>query len=853
MKKTKKILSVVLAVIMAFSCTSVVFAGTLKTETYSTVETIIMNNSLAEIAGQLIYDLNGAKQNIAGTVIKFVNMFVDKPDLKKVIGDRDVTKLSGEENAKILLDWLNAYILPDLGNKIPDWVGKVATFIGLTVNLKTVDGVLSTVSSLCDLSKSFDLGIANNLNGNAIKGVKCSGGNLKVVYALIQFLADNSGVIKEAVKGNLNLGIVSNFVDLSDTEKQIKNLPVFCKAYIYLLIDGKAEKPDFKNNPTGEWGKTSYKDYTADQLLAAALIRLIRNTDPKKDIVSKDDCNEAITKNFYSLLSSNIREFYKNFTFDDNGKQIHLYEWLTDNFGNVMANVNTYANESVFKTSYSFTKDSFDAIFTKIETEDSILKCVNNIIYNLIKETMNSGSFTTLGLIEGGNENLNENILRIIRFVLPYMSKYNGGNIDGYDFSAFTEKAVETMSTEQIAVAVLKLFYKDWFKSSYDETAVKSAATLDQLGVAAVAATYENKEWFDFDGANRDIDLSNLSVMKESDCLYNTFAIGAILGTGVLLDNADKTHFDTSLIKNVYDWKTNLDVIAKWGVGFIDGIPAASKTNSLLTDTTGNDGFYKINVVLNELIDFSFLNGVNNSVFKLDIRTLLEKVLSNIYSFNISGVLSIFENNTKTDNILNKQLIPAVLGVVDRIVTAIFKTSNNYAKTPVTCTTDSFTNGIQFIKTCTMAGASVATCTNCLKVKFTDKGKIDHTRVPIGTAQQATCGKKGITAGTKCSVCGSIIEAQKDIPATGKHTFVKGICSVCGEKDPDYIPYTLGDIDGKDGITVADARCALRFAVKLDIPTETEKLAADVNKNGDISVEDARNILRVAVKLDSTF
>ncbi len=68
--------------------------------------------------------------------------------------------------------------------------------------------------------------------------------------------------------------------------------------------------------------------------------------------------------------------------------------------------------------------------------------------------------------------------------------------------------------------------------------------------------------------------------------------------------------------------------------------------------------------------------------------------------------------------------------------------------------------------------------------------------------------------------------------------------------EPDFDP---GDVDGKDGIEVEDARLALRAAVGLEIyaPASRAFLAADTDGNGEIEVSDARNILRAAVGLDT--
>ena len=60
----------------------------------------------------------------------------------------------------------------------------------------------------------------------------------------------------------------------------------------------------------------------------------------------------------------------------------------------------------------------------------------------------------------------------------------------------------------------------------------------------------------------------------------------------------------------------------------------------------------------------------------------------------------------------------------------------------------------------------------------------------------------------------------------------------------------LGDIDGDGVIKAADARLALRAAVKLETLTDEQLKLADVDCSGDIKAADARSILRAAVKLE---
>ncbi len=62
---------------------------------------------------------------------------------------------------------------------------------------------------------------------------------------------------------------------------------------------------------------------------------------------------------------------------------------------------------------------------------------------------------------------------------------------------------------------------------------------------------------------------------------------------------------------------------------------------------------------------------------------------------------------------------------------------------------------------------------------------------------------------------------------------------------------TLGDVDNNGKLEAADARLALRAAVKLETLTETQTQAADADKNGKLEAADARLILRAAVGLET--
>lgn len=63
--------------------------------------------------------------------------------------------------------------------------------------------------------------------------------------------------------------------------------------------------------------------------------------------------------------------------------------------------------------------------------------------------------------------------------------------------------------------------------------------------------------------------------------------------------------------------------------------------------------------------------------------------------------------------------------------------------------------------------------------------------------------------------------------------------------------FRLGDVNFDGKITAADARLALRFSAKVQIPTAEEFIVADVITDGIIYAADARLILRVSARIAS--
>ena len=107
-------------------------------------------------------------------------------------------------------------------------------------------------------------------------------------------------------------------------------------------------------------------------------------------------------------------------------------------------------------------------------------------------------------------------------------------------------------------------------------------------------------------------------------------------------------------------------------------------------------------------------------------------------------------------------------------------------------------------RTCTTDGVLLFTCNNCGDTRTENFPATGHNLIPI-PASAATCTKAGKTEGKLCTLCGTEVEKQQDIPALG-HSWDGGTvttaatcttagvktytCSRCGDDRTEAIPAT---------------------------------------------------------------
>lgn len=905
MKTSKKIISVILAVIMVIGTASTAFAGAI--DTTKSVDKLIEQENIANVAEYLLKSINNRKDDITGTVLRLAFLFLKNEDLNAFIAGRDVTELSDEQNAEILVKWLNK-VLQDNTTAITEakWYGlakAACAFLGIKLDLSNIDGAIRTLHDACEkcanpglIGVAIDFADLGKLNGKALKDVSVKNkGNLGVVKALINWLSDNTYVIKRLIMSQLNAGSLNDTIKIDDINAKVKEFigkdVILDK--MYRLVYGGAKDGDFATS--------MYKDYTADQLLAAGFIKMMKCIDATNPAnkIEKSECDEALNMSVYRLIAKYGPVFLENYKFKKDGKTI--IEKLNSVFkGLIDALMKEEAVDAETKARFDFkefTNADFNAIFENLEN-DGILNQFNNICCLVAKKILSAAAYNELGLTTGGNEYLNENLTKICRYTLPAIAKV--GTIGGIDFTAFNADAVNNMSLAEMGAAVLKLFFPTWFKENIATAtdAVNNAKTIDQLAVIAAKLALTTEKWMKWAGENTlkepaKVNLNTVSSMNSAACKEAILKMGAEVAAIALDHNSKSTHFTLDENREGWTYVTYLNTIVNWGVNFIKGIPAVLSCEKFYDDTT--NPFYKINVALNELVNFSFVDA-GDATFKLDIETLLfDKLLGNLFNMDLAGVLNTFKKNDKKDNILNGTIVSGVVSVLDKALTAMFEHSCTVTKTIVKKALGNCVYQDYSYSYCAANGHYTAA------PKETGNEYTKHEFSNWITIKAGVCGatEKGLRRRT-CSVCerteeDTIIKNNDhlwkvvaEVAPTAESDGYKLWGCVCGAEDKEILPklaateITVTQNDhlkvNKDGIIVTDTSVAanaaafgtnaslvkgnasvenmvatgMKLVLDANGTTLTKEIAVlgDIDGNGEISVGDARSVLRAAVALD---
>ena len=290
MKKSTKLLSVILAVVMIFSTMSVM-AFAAKTE-YQTSDNLTALEA---------YSPDGA-----------------------------VTRLSTEERMSVVFDFLDVTLAAANIN-----MGDVINTAGLhlVIDLRSVNALCGTIDSAQALLNngavkllSGLLGIVKNANLKNWKSgmTREKNAQLDIVNGIATLLNDNAGLVKKVINdGKLDVGIIGNFVDISAVNKYLSDLPGMLKGLVYPMF----ARVDDDMTLINTYSTTTENP---DTLVKNVLINAMSK--PQSYTSYKEDASGNCISNHIALPTSaeaHLRDYYVKGS-DSKGAYIEVFEYDTD-------------------------------------------------------------------------------------------------------------------------------------------------------------------------------------------------------------------------------------------------------------------------------------------------------------------------------------------------------------------------------------------------------------------------------------------------------------------------------------------------------------------------------------------
>lgn len=290
MKKSTKLLSVILAVVMIFSTMSVMaFAAKTKYQT---------SDNLTALDA---YSPDGA-----------------------------VTRLSTEERMSVVFDFLDVTLAAANIN-----MGDVINTAGLrlVIDLRSVNALCGTIDSAQALLNNGLVKLVKGLLGivkdATLKNWKSGmtrekNAQLDIVNGIATLLNDNAGLVKKVINdGKLDVGIIGNFVDISGVNKYLSDLPGMLKGLVYPMFARVDDDMTLIN---------TYSTTTAnpDTLVKKVLINAMSK--PQSYTSYKEDASGNCISNHIALPTSakaGLRDYYVKDS-DSKGAYIEVFEYDTD-------------------------------------------------------------------------------------------------------------------------------------------------------------------------------------------------------------------------------------------------------------------------------------------------------------------------------------------------------------------------------------------------------------------------------------------------------------------------------------------------------------------------------------------
>lgn len=857
MKKTKKILSVLLAAVMVFSAMSLsLVAGAVDFH--------------AKADGLWADPADGLVQ---GTVTN---------------GDNTANKV----NATALLDFLDKVLAEiKIEGDVADII-KTVNKIGITVNINSVDGILGTIDSVAKLNAGVLTSTAVKVafgyplvTKNWTKGqTRAKTGDLNVLNNLIAFLADNQTFLAAFVANKTNIVSIETLLKT--------DVRTYLKQTLAKLIYNYDKDASLKAKYDACVVKT-LDNIILEDALGDGLNGLLKTLDDKIKAIDNVHLTPVIAElyGWGFRLEGILGDFKYNDTLNLDATLAQIADLIySNNKEYIKKMLYTYGDKlqtAIVSTSYgapfaSLLKfdqfnESSNYSFLDFKQSGSVkdwsVKGLNKFVGDIIM------GVTTYTKWDNVNYNLGGNIINFLKWAIDSVEDKTGTPYENYDFSGDTTQYAFALAQMIVDATVKDETIKETLKSckttedvvtklvpyllkGNDKIVISSKSTTWQKVLGDILGSFLDDYavlYTDAKNTKRYVKGSATDVWSVLNYALNYYLVDLNLDTlfGLNLTKTDDflakldkmqsmifgstlTYSKASdLIPKLLDaaFKLDLETVVSEGI-------EKAFTDRNKNVTAANLAYTLINNVLGAFVGKTVFTGTFESLEKVASDDSLETAVKNLlaglntrkadlipvllYVFSAIDADSYFTVTAGTDGAVTvtyagKALtkgtdytVSAAVNVKDKSAKLTVTGKGNYAgNTVVISNCKNHVYGSWTVSkkaTCTATGTRYKTCTLCGKKVTETVAKIAHTAgtpTAVSSSDKATTSKDGKVT-TKCKVCGAVMKtaklakvtsftlASKEVTYTGKS--LKPAVTVKdsnGKKLKEGTDYTLKYSDNK--------------------------------------------------------
>lgn len=607
MSSGKRFLSVILAIVMVFS-------------------TLVVGvSAYDEYKGSAIKDQYNKVDKPVLTTAQYASAVVDELD-----------RMLSKENLKMTSDELYG--------------------IG-SLDLTSVDATMKSVYDFVNGSafSAFKgmLGDLGNLTANSFKDVtRASAGDLGVLYAVLGFLNENTGIFVSFVDGSINLGSVlpallgEDLEEYQDVSKLLKSMlyeEVYTTKTYEVQPDGTTKKVKNKPDMDSEEHKAGLAASTFDGLVQKLIDKSVLEDYP--ELTGYTDVSKGT---MYSLIDNVLKALFNGYLLDElNGsikdeikklcgvefKKDSEGKYVKDEDGNKVEdnrdNLNSYAN--YLNIDYEYKGYEFES--------GSVLSQLNNILGSFLKVFVKDQSL--INWKTGDNSVLMDNLVGLAKTVLlDFGSDFFAPYIKLAD-----EATINKMSNEELIVYALRAIINSFVEGMYIPDDVVTVVDFGYYALSQLLAT----EVPELDFSNYAKNTDTLIVMAID---YGIYSINRTVDMGL------------SYAYSLDDVDAQIKIAAQYGIenygGLLNGI----------TLSTNDSGWTTLDKIVDGLIGLDWLPTQANKSMK---TFLYDCIIGNIADLDLKGLLDMFEASSFSSASPLK-MVPqtAVINLVVKIVNAIF-------------------------------------------------------------------------------------------------------------------------------------------------------------------------------------